>query len=485
VKLVTELSQTIAAIASAPGHAERGLIRISGNDVMIVLSQLFEFAETPDPKIAQRYQGRVLFERDLAVEASTYLWPTERSYTGQPMAELHLPGSPALLEMVLEAVFKHGARPAERGEFTLRSFLAGRIDLPQAEAVLGVIDAFDHQELNVALRQLAGGLSGQITDIRTALIEVLADLEAGLDFVEEDIEFIELPELLRQLAACRDRVSELYEQAAERMRSTGRLKVVLAGFPNAGKSTLFNRLVGARDALVSNEVGTTRDYLSSDVSIDGLAIELIDTAGWEQATSPIGELAQVFRSEQVAEADLIVWCSAWDCPVNQRASEQACLEQLGLTKRDRSDPLDVFEESSTGSAFSHRPVLVVNTKSDLHGSDSNRDQVTQAALPASVSISADRGDGLDELSLAISEQLSNSKTGDRQLVGSTASRSRDSLRRALDALERSIAAAELRIGDELLAVEIRESLEHLGEIVGAVYTDDVLDRVFSRFCIGK
>ena len=454
MKLVTELNETIAAIASAPGHAERGLIRISGPDVAAVLNQVFEFHDQPDYRVARRYSGRVVFDNSLSVEASVYLWPTTRSYTGQPMAELHLPGSPALLEMSLESIFLSGTRPAERGEFTLRSFLAGRIDLPQAEAVLGVIDAFDHEELNVALKQLAGGLSNQITDMRSALIEILADVEAGLDFVEEDIEFIELDELLRQLTQCRDTVSRLHEQATDRMQSTGSLRVVLAGFPNAGKSTLFNRLSNNEHALVSSEVGTTRDYLSCQVSINGLAIELIDTAGWESGSVGIAEIAQVFRSEQVDRADLIVWCSACDISEQQGKAERDCLDQL-----------------------SNRATLFLKTKSDLVDSI----DLTSPEL----NISAEIGDGIDELSRAIADRLASNAQGERQLVSSTASRSRDSLRRALESLEKSIEAAQLRIGDELIALEIRESLQHLGEIVGAVYTDDVLDRVFSRFCIGK
>jgi tRNA modification GTPase len=458
VKLVTELNQTIAAIASAPGHAERGLIRVSGDHAISVLDQVFEFDAPRHPTIAQRYSGRVVFDAALAVSANAYLWPTNRSYTGQPMAELHLPGSPALLEMTLESLFKCGARPAERGEFTLRSFLAGRIDLPQAEAVLGVIDAFDHEELNVALRQLAGGLSTEITRTRAALIEVLADVEAGLDFVEEDIEFIEVGELLRQLVTCRDTVARLYDQAGERMQSTGRLRVVLAGFPNAGKSTLFNHLTKDEHALVSSEVGTTRDYLSSEVSIHGLAIELIDTAGWEANSNGISQIAQVFRSEQVDQADLIIWCSAADASRTQQESESACVEQL-----------------------SGRPLLKITTKSDLVSTSASDDSTSGGILP----VSADSGEGIVELSQAIVERLSSRTQGERQLVSSTASRSRDSLRRALEALEKAIETAELRIGDELVALEIRESLQHLGEIVGAVYTDDVLDRVFSRFCIGK
>ncbi|MEX0700720.1 MAG: GTPase, partial [Planctomycetales bacterium] len=278
------LDDTIAALASPPGGAARGIVRVSGPEVRAALDTIFQPDGPPrwnSSRAAQRHSGRILLPNVRApLDVAVLLWPTRRSYTGEPLAELHLPGSPPLLEAVLSALHDRGARPARPGEFTLRAFLAGRIDLVQAEAVLGVIDAHDHRELETALGQLAGGLSGKIADVRRDLIDLLADLEAGLDFVDEDIEFVARHELAERVDRARGTVERLLDQASERMRTAGTRCVVLAGLPNAGKSTLFNALAGREAALVSPIRGTTRDWLSAELDWQGLAIELIDTAGW-------------------------------------------------------------------------------------------------------------------------------------------------------------------------------------------------------------
>lgn len=382
------------------------------------------------------------------------------------MAELHLPGSPPLLELVLEELFRRGVRPARRGEFTLRSFLAGRMDLTQAEAVLGVIEASESDELKSALRQLAGGLSSRIDQVRSVLMNVLADLEAGLDFVEEDIEFVSARQLIASLSTCQNAVQQLYTDADTRMHSTGRLRVVLAGLPNAGKSTLFNALVGESRAIVASETGTTRDWLAAPVKTEGLEFDLIDTAGWEDDSETrrpdeqqaVSAAAQNQRTEQTSEADLILWCTARDA--SQQDAELDTARRASLVHQDL-------------------PVLHVCTKCDTVA---DRPQNSSSVVTR---VSAINGEGIAELRSAIADHLQNRRRGSRELVSSTAARSRESLRQTLDALERAMDSAKLGIGDELTAIEIRSALDHLGEIVGAVYTDDILDRVFSRFCIGK
>lgn len=450
---------TIAAIASAPGAAEIGVIRLSGPDVVSITQHLLIDGDSVVPKstAAMRYQG----EFDLAhcggrgrLPVQAYVWPTSRSYTGQPSVELRLIGSPPVLEMVLEELFRLGARPAQRGEFTLRAFLAGRLDLAQADAVLGVIDAADFEQLQVALKQLAGGLSGLIGTARSELLNVLADLEAGLDFVDEDIEFIANDELLQRLTAVRSQIEVLHQQAEQRMQSHSRQRVVLSGLPNAGKSTLFNALVGRDAALVSDVSGTTRDYLSLPLEWEGIEIELLDTAGWMHVADAIEQAAQEQRTEQLQRADLVVWCRPCD------------LDAANLTLDQR-----LFEELSGET----RTVLLVTTKCELATQPIETPWRVSAALNV----------GLSELRHAITTTLSQRQSAASELVGSTAARSRESLRTTIEALHRAEHATTLRLGDELIAIEIREALEQLGQIVGAVYTDDILDRIFSRFCIGK
>ncbi|MCH7685897.1 MAG: tRNA uridine-5-carboxymethylaminomethyl(34) synthesis GTPase MnmE [Planctomycetes bacterium] len=462
MSMTLQLDDTIAALASAPGPAARGIIRISGPDSKNFLEKVFQ-ADTPDrwksQKNAFRHTGRFhLSNCHVELPLDVCLWPTQRSFTGQPTAELHLVGSPPLLEAVLSELYQAGIRPAQPGEFTLRAFLAGRIDLIQAEAVLGVIDAHNDRELETALKQLAGGLSGRIAEVRNGLLNLLADLEAGLDFVEDDIEFIEPEELNERIEQSKNTLAELLEQASNRMQSTGRLRVVLAGLPNAGKSTLFNVLAGEEAALVSEIQGTTRDYLRSHLNWNGTAIELIDTAGWESAAtqeSTLNHMAQYLRNEQLQQADLIVWCSAADFTGIERNAESRLLAELGCQKHS---------------------LLTVLTKCDV--------PVT-AEVSAAVKVSAHSNVGIHKLKESTLNALSKPQQGERQLVGMTAARSRESLQGCVDSLERAQQAARAQAGDELVALEVRAALDYLGTILGSVYTDDILDRIFSRFCIGK
>jgi len=453
------LDDTIAAIASAPGTAIRGILRISGPSVREVLTRILNESSLPDHiGAAQAFSVSLpVAEGTLSVPAQLLFWPNQRSFTGEPLAEIHLVGSPPLLEELLERICLSGARPAERGEFTLRAFLAGRIDLMQAEAVLGVIDATDSSELTTALEQLGGGLSSQIAAAREQLLLHLADLEAGLDFVEEDIDFVSRPELTARLDEAARWIELLLSQADNRLQSTGRWRVVLAGLPNAGKSTLFNRLVGTDAALVSAVAGTTRDYLSVPIRCGNVEVDLVDTAGWEEARDGIEQAAALLRDDQFQRAHLIVWCAAADWDANQQALDRQLLDQVRQS----------------------RDVLQVHTKVD---SIPRRELETQD--DSLCRVSAEQGTGLESLRDAIGRHLSSSH-GHTEMIGSTAARCTESLHHAHRGIQRARHLVDLQAGDELIALELRDVLEQLGRLTGKVYTDDILDRIFSRFCIGK
>ncbi len=451
--MALHLGETIAALGSAPGGAARGLVRLGGPGLEAVLTQLVEPPfQWPSKPVAI---GASLRVQGSLVPAELSLWPTARSYIGQPLAELHLSGSPPVLEAVLAACFEAGARPAERGEFTLRAFLSGRLDLTQAEAVLGVIEAESRAELTTALGQLAGGLGVEVQSARNSLLDLLADLEAGLDFADEHLEFVTHDELSRRLVEVARLVDDLLARAAGRMRSRPIPRVVLAGPPNAGKSTLVNALAGRQVALVSNQAGTTRDYVSVEWIVDGVAIELVDTAGWEASPEEtIAGQAQSFRAEQWSQADLILLCT----------------------------PADDAVPHETWATEAAVPTLGVLTKSDMvPAANASTSQTASTQLR----VSATEGTGLSELRRAIVARLATSSADGDALVATTAARCREGLVAARNALGRAIALVGLETDQELLAIEIREALDGLGRLVGAVYTDDLLDRIFSRFCIGK
>jgi len=479
--------ETIVAIASPPGGAARGIVRLSGPNLRGCLEGCFR----PDPPIPLASLTRATVVRGvlwLAGFASLapcelYLWPGKRSYTGQPVAEVHTLGSPPLLEAVVRAACRGGARPAEPGEFTLRAFLAGRIDLTQAEAVLGVIDAAGAAELDAALKQLAGGLAAPLGRLRNDLLELLAHLEAGFDFADEVLNFITTNELLDQLQAASSQVDALVEKLACRGESAARVRVAIVGPPNAGKSSLFNALVGRgphadhcyaavpAPAIVSDVPGTTRDYLIAELDLDGVKCELIDTAGIEvvapsNESATVADAAQRMTHEQSRNAHVQVVCT-----------------EAGMANDDEGR--ETGEERRSESDTVERVAVLTKCDRMYVRLSSLTDRACQAGKPDLLRTSAATGVGIRELKAAICAAVLRVFGPQGEIVAGTAVRCGESLRLAAASLDRARAAVTAGLGEELIAMEVRVALNELGKVAGAVYTEDVLDRIFSRFCIGK
>jgi len=447
-------NDTIAAVASPPGPALRGIVRLSGPEALAIARQGFVAGgdETPSRRSAVARAGSLRVDglRPL-LPATLALWPAPRTYTGQNVAEIHLVGSTPLVSLVLAHCLGRGARLAEPGEFTLRAFLSGRIDLTRAEAVLGVIDAQNPAQLDAALQQMAGGLSGPLLTMRDHLLDVVAHLEANLDFSEEpDVDPLGRAALARELCLSAAELGALGERLTDRDRPEGHPRVVLVGPPNAGKSRLFNAMLGRDRAIVSTRAGTTRDYLAELCDCDGLTVLLVDTAGIEDPADAVATQAQALRTAQAAGADLLLDC---------RSAETVELPALALAP--------------------DRPRVHVWTKSD----QALPDPVSRHAAELIVT-SAVTGAGLETLRSAIARAIRRQEI-DGNLPAGTGARCRGSIRRAKAAL-RSAALTLLQSGgDELVAFDLRLAVDELGKVVGAVVTDDVLDRIFRRFCIGK
>lgn len=450
------LDDTIAAIASATGGAARGIVRLSGPAAVRYASKVFRcsahFASDGATHPVAR-KGQVLPRGWHTPAPATLLaWPEGCSYTGQPIAELHTFGSPPLLEALLHSLCRCGARLAEPGEFTMRAFLAGRLDLTQAEAVLGVIEAERPEQLDAALRQLAGGLSGPLHTLREELLNLLVHVEAAFEFVEEDIDVLPHGELAGALAHAREELRELQKQMRQRAES-GRATAVLVGLPNTGKSTLFNALAGG-NALVDAQPGTTRDYLTAEMDLNGLRCHLVDTAGRmpEPLLDPLAEAADRLAARESGTALVTLLCldatrPLYDWEWRQVKQLPASRRLILLTKCDRPRRTDYSGESLETSAVS--------------------------------------GVGLDAVRRALREAFVTAQAAAGDVVAGTAARCRESVDLAAAAIRRAEEIASSRAGEELLAAELRLGLDELGKVVGAVYTDDVLDRIFSRFCIGK
>ena len=453
---------TIAAVSSAPGPAPRAIVRVSGPGTRAVVESVFEPPAKPQ---AARFLVRGVLRLTgvhSPLPATLYFFAGPRSYTGQDLAELHTVGSPPLVERLVADLLAAGARPARPGEFTMRAFLAGKKDLPQAEAVQAVIDAGTDADLSAALDQLAGGVSQPLAALRDDLLNLLADVEAALDFADEDIEFVTPAATLARLRSAIDHLDAVRKQLDDRTVSGRPIRVALVGLPNAGKSSLFNALAGGA-ALVSATPGTTRDYLTKPLTLAGVAVELIDTAGWQDAADTIEEQAQRLGREQATRADVVVWCD----------------------ERGTFDERDEARLKATGAE-----VLKARTKSDLaSGGRQPPDGVTTPSpseasegLRPPLVCSAVSSNGLDALRAALGD-IAVSRT--RPALAPSQSRCRHHVLACLERLHEAHALAANSDPPELLALALRGALDPLGEMTGAVYTDDLLDRIFSRFCIGK
>ena len=428
---------TIAAVATAPGPGRRAVVRVSGPVARSVAGAVGVSADDLRPGRVRAGATLRLSGVSAPLPADVYFWAGPASATGQDLIELHTVGSPPLVERLVADLIAAGARPAGPGEFTLRAFLAGKKDLPQAEAVLGVIEAGSEADLQRALGQLAGGVTAPLAALRDDLLNLLADVEAALDFADEDVTFVERPDVLHRLAAGLAHLANLRRQLDDRGVSGRPVRVALVGAPNAGKSSLFNALTGADAALVSEESGTTRDYLTRAVELGGIAVELTDTAGWDAPADFVSDQAQRLGRGAAAAADLRVWCVPAGSPF------------VG-------DP--------------GRAVVRAATKADLaHPTD---------GVPVSVVTAG----GLEALRAELAERVT-------ALVRPPLAPSLSRCRGHVEAASGHLRAAHRHAleGDppELLAAALRAALDQIGELAGAVYTPDLLDRIFSRFCIGK
>lgn len=449
-----DLEQTIAAVSSAPGSGGRCIVRLSGQDAVSLALSIATDSSAPTTSNAHVVRRSISLAAGRTLDADFWIWPTQRSYTRQPQVEIHLLGSRPIADLILARLRAAGARLAQPGEFTMRAFLAGRLDLTQAEAVLGIIDAHGEDRFQAALRQLAGGISGPLQAARSELIELLALLEAGLDFVEEDIEFIPLQELAERVARIRQSLEDLRDQIQTRTYGQALPRVALIGLPNAGKSTLFNALSESDDAITSSQAGTTRDFVTRKVSWRGVELELIDTAGHEEASEQdrLGNLMTAQTRFATQEADLCLLCV-----------DAATLETDAIGALENRLPAD-------------RLIRVV-TKSDVVTAPRHWEHATIT--------SAKTGVGVDMLRETLVMRVSELQLSSTELVPETAVRCLG----AIDATVLSLTTCEddfsRGISEELVASEIRFAISQLAEVVGAVYTDDLLDVIFSRFCIGK
>ena len=451
---------TIAAISTPPGRGGIGIIRLSGPSSVSIASKIFHSDtlnsfNTPN----HAYVGQAIGPEGKPLDhcIATY-FKAPHSYTGEDVVELCCHGSPVVLSAVLSLALSTGARTAEPGEFTLRAFLNRRMDLTQAQAVRDLIDAQTLFQARIAMRQLDGSLAAKLAPVKQIVIEAAVHLESTIEFVEDDIDPSQMSALAAKLERARDIVAEL-----ERSFSLGALvhngfAMAIVGRPNVGKSSVFNRLVGNDRAIVTDIPGTTRDALYENLSIGGIPVRLIDTAGIRQTVDPIESMGIDRSKRAIADADILLLI-------------------LDRSERLTTDDLQLLESVPRESR------LVLLNKCDLAAASGA--SLSQEFGAGAIAVSALTGQGFDVLTETILKRLGADGAVEQDSAIVTDARQHHALERTAELLRTAIALMQGGELEEIILLRLRGALSALGELTGDTLTEDILGQIFSTFCIGK
>jgi tRNA modification GTPase len=459
VSSFSQNDDTILALATAPGVGAIAVLRLSGKDAIDICNQVFYGKDLAKQKGYTLHFGTIKDDEKVIDEVLISLFRGPKSFTGEDVVEISTHGSPYIVREVMRLLLQKGARLAKAGEFTQRAFLNGRFDLAQAEAVADLIAADSDMAHKAAMHQMRGGFSQEIAQLREELIHFASMIELELDFSEEDVEF-----------ASREQLRSLIEKLLIAIRSLASsfalgnvikkgVSTVIAGKPNAGKSTLLNALLNEEKAIVSEIEGTTRDFIEDTINIEGISFRFTDTAGLRDTSDVVEAMGVARTKSKMKEASIILYL--------------ADLKKLSIAE---------LQAETTELQSLKLPILLIGNKSDLVSKQEKVNWVT--SFPEMLFISASHKNGLEELKSKLLETIEKDKiTGSDTIV--TNERHFHQLKQTEKSLMAVIAGLENGISNDFLAMDIRQSLHHLGEITGSITTEDLLDNIFSKFCIGK
>jgi tRNA modification GTPase len=453
---------TIAAIATPPGEGGVAIVRISGTDAEAIAARIFARSSRKNAKLKSHmlYHGKIVDPRTERTvdEVLATVMRKPRSYTGEDVVEIHGHGGAFLARQVLGVVLAQGARQAEPGEFTKRAFLNGRLDLAQAEAVLDLVRSRTDRSAELALHQVGGELSGWVDSLREELLEILVQVEAAIDFPEEEIELLQRRELLSKTDGLRRKIGEIivtYEWG--RLFREG-AKVCICGRPNVGKSSLLNALLGEDRVIVTALPGTTRDVIEESVNLDGLPAVIWDTAGIHETSDEIERIGVQLSRAHVEKADAVIFVV------------------------DGSQPLTAADRDLLTEAAGKKVLLAVN-KNDLPQAAAVDELAGFAGVQRLVRLAARTGEGVRDLKESLRQLIIDGEP--RPAVVITNLRHKSALVRASRALENTAAGIAEGHAPEFIAVELNQVTDALAEIIGRIQNEDILERIFNDFCVGK
>ncbi|MFB3778084.1 MAG: tRNA uridine-5-carboxymethylaminomethyl(34) synthesis GTPase MnmE [Bryobacteraceae bacterium] len=446
------LQDTIVAISTPPGRGGLGVVRLSGREARLIAERVLRLHSAPEWRPWSTFLAEVTDAEGATVDhVVVAFFEGPRSYTVEDVVEISCHGSPVVLRHVVEQACRAGARPAEPGEFTFRAYVNGRIDLPQAEAVRDLIAATTLYQAKVAARQMEGSVSRRIGPLKEQLLELIALLEAGIDFADDDVPVASTGDILQRLDPLLDGVRRLAGSYTYGRLVHQGLTLAIVGRPNVGKSSLFNRLVEQDRAIVTEIPGTTRDLVSESASLEGIPVKYVDTAGIREGESPVETLGVERSFQAMADSDL-------------------ALVVIDLSLPLEKDDLELIRKASEQGRH-----LVVGNKCDL---------ARQARLEGEVVIvSALTGEGIADLRRAILARIAPEADSDAGFI--TSIRHEQLLRESAAFLEKARGAAAEQIPHEMLLLDLYSALQPFDAITGATAADDILNRIFSTFCIGK
>jgi tRNA modification GTPase len=459
---ITDFSKTIVALATALGSGSIAIIRVSGKDAISLVNQIFIGKNLLEAKKNTIHFGKISDRQRELDQVLVSIFKAPNSYTGEDIVEISCHANPYIVKDILDILIAHGANHAGPGEFTLRAFLNGKYDLAQAEAVADIISAKTKRGLNNSINQLAGRLTNTIYDWRNSLLDLLGLMEIDLDFADQDLTIATAQEICNQIDQLREQVDHLRNTFNYGRFFNSAIHLVIIGPPNAGKSTLMNLLIGENRAITSHVPGTTRDTIHENLMIENMFFKLVDTAGL-RITDDYLEMAGIERTQkQISSSDMILY-----------------VVDISDQNTDVS-----FVANYIDSMHIDRKTIIVANKTDLHIDETLVSNFKALNIPLQ-NISALTGEGLTELKQRIIDLASQGQKIFSDEVVVTATRHHAILDRVHQHLTDAVTAINAGHGYEFATVDLREALNTLGEITGETVTDDILNRIFENFCIGK